>query len=153
LGETPEYGTRHRPPGPEGGAPLHDLTANGVYPADVYAHPEWYATGHPLDRSASAVARNARGRSNVEVGIFRAVPCGINRINTGDWVSTVQAYAIDHGRATGSFDERDMCVIAAQVPARCLHTDGNSLFEWGYNCVPIAKTRTAYRPRGRTRRV
>jgi hypothetical protein len=149
FGEVPSYGTRHRPPGPGTGAPLHDLTGNSVYPADVYEHPEWYAAGHPLDRSAAAVARYARGRPEAEVAIFRAVPCGIRRINNGDWVSTVQAYTIDHGRATGSFDEQDMCVIAARVPARCLHTDGNSLFEWGYNCAPIAKARVAYRPRKR----
>lgn len=148
FGETPEYGTRHRPPRPEDGAPLHDLTANGVYPTDVYDHPEWYAAGHPLDRSAAAVARYARGRPDAKVGIFRAVPCGIRQINSGDWVSTVQAYAIDHGKDDVD-PSRDMCVIAARVPARCLHTDGNSLFEWGYNCAPIRRARVAYRPRKR----
>lgn len=148
LGAVPEYGARHRPPGPDSGAPLYDLTARGIYPPDVYDHPEWYESGNPLDRSAYAVARYARGRPNAEVDIFRAVPCGIRRINPGDWVSTVQAYAVQHGRHE-SDPSQDMCVITARVPARCLHTNGDSLLEWGYNCSAIPMARVSYRPRRR----
>ena len=46
-----EYGGEHRPPGPDSGAPLHDLTGGGnVYPDDVYGANglRYYGTGEEV---------------------------------------------------------------------------------------------------------
>jgi len=52
------------------------------------------------------------------------------KINPGDWVSISKKYAMDHGRDNlgGNFK-----IISKTVPAKHLHTDGNSFAEWGYN--------------------
>lgn len=148
FGETPEYGMQHRPPGAEEGAPLYDLTGNGVYPADVYDHPEWYASGHPLDMDAWALAARKRGRPESPVWIYRAAPCEVKTINSGDWVTTVFRYAREHGKHD-SDPSQDLCVGVAKTWARCIHTDGNSLFEWGYNCPEPLRMTRRFRPRKR----
>ena len=148
FGETPEYGTAHRPPGPEDGAPLYDLTKNGVYPEDAYTHPNYYTTGHPLDMVAWGLAAQKRGRPESPVWIYRAAPCDVRMINSGDWVTTVRRYAREHGKHD-SDPARDMCVGVAKTRARCIHTDGNSLFEWGYNCPEPLRMKRVFRPRKR----
>lgn len=52
------------------------------------------------------------------------------KINPGDWVSISKKYAMEHGRdnLNGNFK-----IISKTVPAKHLHTDGNSFAEWGYN--------------------
>jgi len=144
FGAAPDdYGMQHRPAGEEG-APLYDLTDNGVYPDDVYRRPDWYAYG-PTDWESFHVASRVRGRPDARVWMYRAVPCDVREINNGDWVTTSRDYAIQHGRH-GTDPSQDMCVLSKRVPAACLRTDGNSLSEWGYNCEPV-QARVSFRPR------
>lgn len=51
-------------------------------------------------------------------------------INPGDWVTTVRQYAIDHGEAHlgGKFK-----VLTKTVKAKDVYTDGNSIYEYGYD--------------------
>jgi hypothetical protein len=51
-------------------------------------------------------------------------------INKGDWVTTVKSYAIDHGRSAlrGNYK-----IISKTVRAKDIYTNGDSIFEWGYD--------------------
>jgi predicted GNAT family N-acyltransferase len=77
--ETPaEYGGEHRPPGPDSGAPLHDLTGGGnVYPDDVYGAnaAQYYGHGTPaMDRETVRILQGLKDKPNSTVTIYRAVP-------------------------------------------------------------------------------
>jgi hypothetical protein len=128
-----EYGGSHRPPDADDGAPLHDLTANGIYPADVYERPSWYDTGDKGYMEAWSLARRFRGRLNRYVQVFRALPCGNRKLHRGDWVTTVKSYAREHSKHPTD-SSKDACIISKMVRASCIHTAGDSLMEWGYNC-------------------
>jgi len=51
-------------------------------------------------------------------------------INNGDWVTIVRNYAKEHGQSNLNNNYK---IISKTVRASQLYTDGNSLFEWGYN--------------------
>jgi hypothetical protein len=77
--ETPaDYGGEHRPPGPDSGAPLHDLTGGGnVYPDDVYGAnaAQYYGHGTPaMDRETVRILQGLKDKPNSTVTIYRAVP-------------------------------------------------------------------------------
>lgn len=77
-GDVEDYGMSHRPPGPDSGAPLYDVTGNGdYYPDDVYSSKavQYYGTGDDLsDRQSISVIHSVRNRPNLTVTIYRAVP-------------------------------------------------------------------------------
>ena len=122
----------------ESDAPLWNVTANGIYPADFYGPRglDYYGTGYPeLDVEAYAIIRRAHGRRDQQVRIYRAVPKGVKTINVGDWVTIVRQYAKDHAiDLEGS--GKDGVVISKLVNARDIFTDGNSMLEWGYDPQP-----------------
>ena len=126
----------HRAPGKEG-ARADDLTMNGVYPADVYTRPDWYESGEGLQEMHKIM--RLRGRPDGFAWIFRAVPSDIagplegrvsRLITPGDWVTTNKKYAQEHG---DSALNGEYVVVARRVRARDIYTEGNSIFEWGYN--------------------
>lgn len=125
-----DYRINHRPPSPEHGAPLHDLTQ--VYPDDVYTHPHYYHGQRPasaVDRESTAAFMAARGNPEHPVKIYRAVPKHVTDINPGDWITTSPSYARLHaGNKSAGFH-----VLEATARAGDLHTDGDSLAEYGYN--------------------
>jgi len=129
------YRIAHGAPGLEG-APLWDLTQNGVYPADVYSRPDWYLHGHESDWDAWHRIRSSRNKPEKRWPIFRAVPKGVRVINPGDWIAITREYAKDHARANRPED--DMVVIEARAPASSLFTSGDSLQEWGYTGPALA---------------
>lgn len=51
------------------------------------------------------------------------------KINPGDWVTTVKSYAVEHGKAHLNNDYK---VLKKKVKAKDLFTDGNSIYEWGW---------------------
>ena len=70
-----DYRGEHQAPGPEDGAPLHDLTK--VYPDDVYGPNgfQYYGeTGDPSDRTNFSLVQSMRGKPNASVTMYRAVP-------------------------------------------------------------------------------
>lgn len=72
-----DYMMDHRPPGPEDGAPLDDLTGGGnIYPDDIYGPNglRYYGSGDPADPESMAVIRSMRGSPDATVTIYRAVP-------------------------------------------------------------------------------
>jgi hypothetical protein len=54
----------------------------------------------------------------------------IEVINPGDWVSIYRPYVVEHGR--GALGGKYV-VLSKTVPARELYTDGNSIYEWGWD--------------------
>jgi hypothetical protein len=95
---TDDYGMSHRPLA--AGAPAHDLTHEGGWPADVYTHPQYYggdAKPSEGEREGLEQLRAARGKPDQPVTIYRASPPGAPyRMHTGDWVSLSPAYAAQH---------------------------------------------------------
>lgn len=130
-----DYRMQHQPPDAEDGSPLHDLTHDGSYPADVYTHTHYYAdysdTG--MHESVSAM-HQARGKPNKKVKIYRAMPADSvhHGIQQGNWVTTSKEYARQHGRHHED-SKKDWPVISATVEAQHLRTDGNDLREYGYH--------------------
>jgi hypothetical protein len=130
-----EYRGSHRAPGPDFGAPLHDLTGGGqMYPADVYSTKaaQYYGTGYPkADREAFALAQRVRGNPDAEITMYRAVPKNekITNINAGDWVSLSKDYAQTHGE---SVLQGDYKILSQKVKAKDLWTNADSIHEFGY---------------------
>ena len=128
-----DYKGEHSAPMAEDGAPLWNVSANGIYPDDVYGPNgmSWYGTGDRfLDSEAYNILRKAHGRRDKQLTVYRAVPKGVKGINRGDWITTVRQYAKDHGESAlnGEYD-----ILKKSVTARDIFTDGNSWLEWGYD--------------------
>ena len=70
-----DYRGEHRGPGKEG-APLHDLTHNGVYPKDVYSSKgrQYYGAGDEFDQAAFSFIQAYHNNPNRKITIYRAVP-------------------------------------------------------------------------------
>lgn len=124
------YRGLHTAPGADA-TPAFDLTL-GI-PDDVYGPngARFYGDGYgAMDEEAVSILRKIRNKPDADVVVYRAVPkdSPADRINPGDWVTTVKKYAARHGRR---FDGHK--ILKMKVKARELHTDHNSLFEYGYN--------------------
>ena len=75
------YRGSHTAPGPDFGAPLHDLTGGGqMYPADVYSSraAQFYGGGVPYDQKAFSIAQQFKDKPDAFVTIYRAVPKDIS---------------------------------------------------------------------------
>lgn len=136
-----DYRGQHQAPDKAGGAPLYDITLNGIYPEDVYSGNGYRYYVNPEESGASesfSIAMSLHERPNALVKMFRAVPkniegVDIKKINTGDWVAVSRRYVTDHGRNSLRNQYR---IITKTVYARDLFTDGNSICEWGYDPQP-----------------
>jgi hypothetical protein len=51
-------------------------------------------------------------------------------IQPGDWVTIERRYAVEHGKASLNGEYK---ILSKVVSASELYTDGNSLYEWGWN--------------------
>ena len=129
-----DYKGSHEAPGPDFGAPMHDVTANEMYPKDFYDNPHHYVssggeTGAHQSLSAVQFAKNQPRRP---ITVYRAVPKSAPRggINPGDWVTPSRQYALEHGRSNlnGEFKIRSTVAKAGH-----LWNDANSINEWGYH--------------------
>lgn len=77
LSEAEDYRGEHRAPTREDGAPLSDVTANGIYPDDVYGPNglRYYGTGDDaMDAVALAVIRRMQNKPAAKITVYRAVP-------------------------------------------------------------------------------
>jgi hypothetical protein len=127
----------HSPSGPDDGSPLWDIAANGVYPEDVYGPNglRYYSTGEDRqDREAFQQIQSAKGSPNKKITIYRALEkSGPTQIKPGEWVTTVKAYAKDHGENALNGDYK---IISKTVSAKDIFTSGDSWLEWGYHPQP-----------------
>ena len=71
-----EYKGEHEAPDKDNGAPLYDLTLNGVYPKDFYEKGiSHYGDGIPnIDTESFSVIYSAKNKPNKLVKVYRAVP-------------------------------------------------------------------------------
>ena len=124
-----DYQGTHKPPAPDYGAPLSDLTK--ILPKNVYTRQgkDLYGQGDPVvDREWWMAAMKAKNNPNFEVEIYRAVPKGVKDINSGDWVTTSKKYAEMHGENALSGDYE---IISKKVKAKNLYTAGDPQ-EYGF---------------------
>jgi hypothetical protein len=123
---------QHRPAGPEYGAPLYNLTADGFYPEDVYSPQgvQYFGTGFD-DQFIHQLILAARGNPDYPVKVYRAIPSNVEGvINPGDWVTPSLKYA--QGHADRWHETEGDQIVEMTVPAKSLHTNGDSWDEWGY---------------------
>ena len=134
TGMTLSYRGSHLAPGPDFGAPLHDLTGGGqMYPSDVYSASaaRFYGTGYPkADKEAFDLAKRVKGNPDAEVTMYRAVPKDVNEINKGDWVTLSKSYAQTHGESALKDDYK---ILSKKVKAKDLWTNADSIHEFGYH--------------------
>lgn len=100
-----DYRGAHRAPDRESGAPLWDLTLNGVYPDDVYSPQGPRIYGNRGDDSVTwAAVRSAHNRPARAFTVYRAVPLAITREDRIRKIREDQAYILRTGRIprTGS---------------------------------------------------
>jgi hypothetical protein len=83
------------------------------------------------DKQAIDIIQSMKGNPDQEITIYRAVPKGVNTINSGDWVTTVESYAKQH--AIGNMGAESGEVISKTVKAKDIFTNGDSIMEWGYS--------------------
>lgn len=138
-GEVEDYQGAHTSPGPQNGAPLHDLTQ--LLPDDIYGPNavQYYGTGdRAKDAESFAKVHRLRNKPNLGVQVYRAVPKdpNIKQINPKDWVTINKDYAIDHGESTlrGKYK-----ILSKIVSAKHLYNSGDSIHEWGYHPDPVEK--------------
>ena len=132
------YKGQHEAPMRDSGKSLHDLT--DVYPEDFYSFdaPRLYGHGINENRDARIIRQiqSLKGRPDRPVAIYRAIPKDApknSKINQGDWVTTDREYAIEHG--LGAL-EGNYKIIKQQAKARDLFTNGDSIYEMGYDPQP-----------------
>ena len=130
-----DYRGSHTAPGPDFGAPLHDLTGGGqMYPEDVYSRNavQYYGTGDTkLDKESFALAQRMRNKPEEMIDIYRAVPNegNITSINAGDWVTINPNYAKQHGESNLPEGYK---ILQQKVPAKTVWTNADSIHEYGY---------------------
>ena len=125
------HGVHRAPTGEFGEGSLAAM--DKTYPDDVYAPDAARVYGDRadprLDVKAARLIRSLRNKPDAEVIVYRAMPKGAQtEIAPGDWVTPIREYAESHGeRFEGGQD-----IIERKVPAGELFTEGNSLFEYGW---------------------
>jgi hypothetical protein len=135
------YKGQHEAPMKDSGQPIHNL--NGIYPDDFYSFEASRLYGDGMDKARDAriigQLQTFKDRPNRSVTIYRAVPKSVPRsakINQGDWVTTDRQYAIEHGMGALNGNYK---IISQTAKARDLFTNGDSIYELGYDPQPFIR--------------
>jgi hypothetical protein len=132
-----DYRGSHRAPmrSDDVSAPGFDMTT--IMPDDIYSAKAAHLYGHtggndPMDKNSVRLIKMMRGKPEMDVMIFRAVPKDVEKaeINRGDWVTINKDYAVSHGESVLGGEYK---ILSKMVKAKDIHTDGNSIHEWGYD--------------------
>ena len=133
-----DYRGQHAAPTKDSGAAAHDLT--GIYPEDFYSFngAKYYGDGadEARDRALHARISSWKNRPTASVTIYRAIPKDApkgTKINVGDWITPDREYAMEHGEGALNGKYR---IIKQNVKARDIFTNGDSMYEWGYDPQP-----------------
>lgn len=126
-----EYAGAHRAPSKEENDPMYDVS--NMFP-DMYTNNalKYYGRYGLDDNLVINQIKSAHNKPDANIIIYRAIPLdkGMATINDGDWVTTSKLYAKHHGESNLNNKYK---IISKTVKAKELFTDGNSIFEWGYN--------------------
>lgn len=119
VGMTTSYRGLHTAPGPDFGAPLHDLTGGGqMFPDDIYSSKaaQYYGHSIPYDQKAVSIAQQYRNKPNATVTIYRAVPSEITNLEKLTQI------------------EKDMAAFMRRgtVPKNSQFENGNKWYEWAH---------------------
>jgi hypothetical protein len=133
------YAGQHSAPMKDSGAPLWKL--DDVYPEDFYSlmGARYYGDGAEPNRDQRVVnlMQSFKSRPNGQITIYRAVPKDVkDGINVGDWVTIDRQYAKEHGESALNGEYR---IIKKIVRARDIFTNGDSIYEFGYDPQPMVK--------------
>ena len=135
------YKGQHAAPTKDGGAPLWDM--KGIYPDDFYSPQgaQYYGDGADRMRDLMIVRQmqSMKNRPNAPVTIYRAVPKSVSTkeaLNAGDWITLDRQYAKEHGEGALNGNYK---IVSKTVKVRDLFTNGDSIYEMGYDPQPIVK--------------
>jgi len=138
-----DYRGQHAAPMKDSGAPLWKL--EGIYHEDFYSYKgaQYYGDGAEPARDAMIVSQMQamKNRPDKQVTIYRAVPKSVSTkeaLNTGDWVTLDRKYAKEHGEGALNGDYK---IVKKTVKARDLFTNGDSIYEMGYDPQPFMSKR------------
>ena len=82
MKENSDYRGEHTAPDKDSGAPGHNVTANGIYPKDVYSHDgfRYYGDqGNDYDREAFSKMQRMKDNPDDKVWIYRAIPKSVHK--------------------------------------------------------------------------
>ena len=143
-----DYRSEHTAPGPHYGAPLHDVSSGGMYPADFYGpkgRRQYASEGWDFDNDAYNKVTRVKDKPNEMVSIHRAIPTSVynealkkdaplkHMIRKGDWVAINKEYARAHGDHVLGKLNKDYKIASMRVPAKHVWTNADSIHEWGYH--------------------
>ena len=137
------YQGQHAAPTKDSGAPLWNLKE--TYPDDFYSSngARYYGDGadEARDRMIVSQMQGMKNRPDKMVTIYRAVPKDVptkEALNMGDWVTLDRQYAKEHGEGALNNDYK---IVKKSVKARDLFTNGDSIYEMGYDPQPFISKR------------
>jgi hypothetical protein len=137
------YKGQHAAPTKDSGAPLWNL--KDIYPDDFYSSngARYYGDGadEARDRMIVSQMQSMKNRPDKMVTIYRAVPKDIETkkaLNVGDWVTLDRQYAKEHGEGALNGEYK---IVKKSVKARDLFTNGDSIYEMGYDPQPFISKR------------
>lgn len=90
--------------------------------------PRFYGTNSVSDKESFESLYSLTGDPNQKVTIYRGVPNTVSSINNGDWVTLSPSYAAGHVASSLNGEGH---VLATEVPASALWSDGDSINEFG----------------------
>jgi hypothetical protein len=137
------YRMQHQAPGRDGGIPATNIEEGMADATDPKLQMAIYGTGDDIsDRETFAMLNQIQNDPDAMVTIYRAVPGDVNTINPGDWVTLSENYANQHKNFYLANENGK--VIAVQVRAGDLFTDGNSINEFGYDPANQASMKVSF---------
>jgi len=96
-----------------------------AYTDDLYDTIKKQNTGISYDEVKTKMVDHLRDRIKELIKQRKVI-----RINKGDWVTTYKPYAVEHGK---SHLDGKYKILQKTVKASELYTNGDSIFEWGYD--------------------
>ena len=98
IKENSDYYSEHRPAQKSDGAPLHDITQNGVYPNDVYSTLHHYSTNQDYDKESISIIHQFYKKPNAKVTIYRAIPHTPSNQESISEIIKHKAYILKYGK-------------------------------------------------------
>lgn len=115
-----DYGGSHRPPEAKDGAPLYDLTKNGIYPDDVYGPNAVRYYGHSgdindrMDNESVNIIRAYRNKPHMSIIIYRAVPKELS----------------NDEKLNKLINDKKLYMKRGKIPSDSKFTNGSKFYEW-----------------------